>query len=142
MIPIQPDEILVLMTIHSIAAAILGALIWFLLPARLRPVAGLAIGLIWGWSLWAMVDFASGNTGFFSWFLDPSAEKNFVAMLNSALLLMVALAAFFLLLQSKGWHRAYWLLLVVLFAFLAADEYFSLHESIVFWRGVPVFHPA
>jgi hypothetical protein len=138
-IPIQPDEILVLMTLHSIALAILGVLIWFLLPARFRPVAGLALGLIWGWSLWAMTDFAAGNTGFFSWFLDPSAEKNLVAMVNSTLLLMAAVAAFFLFWQSlrlnPAWHRGYWLLLTVLLGFLAADEYFSLHESIVFWRG-------
>lgn len=135
MIPIQPDEVLVLAILHAIAAAILAALAWFLLPAKSRPAALVALGLIWGWSLWAMLDFASGDTGFFSWFLDPSAEKNFVAMLNSALLLMVSIAAIFLFWQSKGWHRVYWLLLVILFAFLAADEYFSLHESIVFWRG-------
>src|SRR5688572_31948613 len=108
MIPIQPDEVLVLAILHASAAFILAALAWFLLPAKSRPLALLALGLIWGWSLWAMLDFASGDTGFFSWFLDPSAEKNFVAMLNSALLLMVALAAFFLLLQSRGWQRAYW----------------------------------
>jgi hypothetical protein len=139
MIPIQPDEVFLLATIHAIAAAFLAALVWFLLPGKSRPTAWFALALIWGWSLWAMVDFASGNTGFFSWFLDPSAEKNLVAMVNSSLLLMVAVAAFFLFWQSlrlsPGWHRVYWLLLTILFGFLAADEYFALHESIVFWRG-------
>jgi hypothetical protein len=135
MITIQFADVLLLASLHAIAVLLLAALLWFLLPAKSRPIGWLSLGLIWGWSLWALLDFASGDKGFLSWFLDPSAEKNLVAMMNSALLLMVAIAAFFLFWQSKSWHRIYWLLLLILFAFLAADEYFSLHETIVFWRG-------
>lgn len=139
MTPIQIDDLILLASIHAFAGIILAAIGWFLLGRNLWRTLAIALVLIWAWSLIAMIDFASGDTGFLSWFLDPSAEKNLVAMVNSALLLMVAVAAFFLFWQSfqqsPRWHGLYWFLLCFLFAFLAADEYYSLHESIVFWRA-------
>src|SRR5688500_15959223 len=110
MVTTQYADALLLASLHAIAVLLRAGRWWFLLPAKSRPMGRLSLGLIWGWSLGALLDFASGDKGFLSWFLDPSAEKNLVAMMNSALLVMVAIAAFFLFWQSKTWHRIYRLL--------------------------------
>jgi hypothetical protein len=137
-IPIQPDDVLTLAVFHFMGAALLFAIGWQLLPRSKRIALGIGLGLVWIWSLAAMLDFMWENTGFNSWFLNPSAEKNLSAMFSSAMLLLIGLIALYLLWRSAnhqvGWQRVYWLIVGLLFTFLAVDEYFSIHESISFWR--------
>lgn len=140
-IPIQPDDVFILASLHFVAAVFLFVIAWRLLRREMRLPLAIGLGFVWFWSLAAMLDFMWEQTGFNSWFLSPSAEKNLPTMLSSTLLLMISLTALTILWRSaahqnhqKSWQRGYWLLLALLFAFLAADEYFSIHESITFWR--------
>lgn len=136
---IELSQILTLMTIHALTGIVLILIGWFLLPKQQRIPLAIALLLMWGWSAAALTNFYLQDFGFFSWFLDPSQEKNLPALINATLLILLSLSAFALFLYGEKtkipWHRYYWLLLTALFAFLAADEYFSLHEGITFWRG-------
>jgi hypothetical protein len=135
---IQLKEVLTLSGLHLLYIAIMIALGWFLLQQRYRP---LLIGLCligWVWSAGALYDFYLQDPDFLSWFLNSAAEKNFMAIATSLLLSAVGITALMLVWRSHQkqplWQRAYWLLLAVMFLFLALDEYTSIHEQFDWWR--------
>lgn len=140
--PIQSDAIFILSMLHALYLLLIGGAVWWLLPTdaprRLRFLLGGVLVVAFGWSLAAMISFWQSDTGFFSWFLDPAAEKNFTALTTSLLLATVSLTALALLWHgrqtSTNLQRVYWLVIAVMFSFLAADEYASLHEGFIYWR--------
>jgi hypothetical protein len=142
---ITTGQLLILASLHLLYVLLIAALGWFLLakPYRYVLIGMAAIG--WLWSLAAMVNFNQADTGFFSWFLDPASEKNFTAIATSILLALIGVTALVLLwnnvraqsntpLRNVGLLRVYWLLLAVMFLFLAVDEYASIHEQFHRWR--------
>lgn len=139
LMPIELNQVITLMVLHLVLAIILYGIGHFLLPKSSRlPLAGL-LTFVWGWSAIALVSFYQQNMGFLGWFFDPSGEKNASALLSTFFLMMIGLASLSLLwarLTEKRYLRAvYWLFVGILMIFLAVDEYFSIHETIVYWRG-------
>ena len=141
---ITQGQIVTLASLHLVYVIVIAVIGWFLLA---KPYRYVLIGLVtvgWLWSLTAMINFNMMDTGFFSWFFNPAAEKNFTAMATSILLALIGVTAF-VLLWKTGQHRqstntlilrAYWLLLGVMFCFLAVDEYASIHEGFDWWRQI------
>lgn len=137
--PIELNQVFTLATLHLVIGIILYGIGHILLPKSSRlPLAGILV-LVWLWSVTALWTFYQQNMSFLGWFFDPSGEKNSTALLNTLFLMLIALASLSLLwarLKDKQyWRVLYWLLVSILIAFLALDEFFSLHETIVFWRG-------
>lgn len=138
-VPITLTQTATLAMLHLLMAVALLIISIFLLPRRFSGVLAGGFLVIWGWSLAAMLSFNRLDEGFFAWFTDPSGEKNFSALFNTSLLMFVALVAVTLLYRALREREVvtsmYWACASLLFAFLAVDEYFSIHEGIVFWRG-------
>ena len=136
---IQPNAVLTLAILHGLIIVLLFGLAALLLPKSKRFAVAIIFVLLWTMSLVAMLDFMAGNTGFISWFMNPAAERNLPTMLSSSFLLANSAAALLILWQSRkeraAWEGGYWILLGFLFIFLSLDEYFSIHESILFWRN-------
>lgn len=132
------SQVLTLSALHLITVLALAVIGWGLLPPPQRRPHAVLLILMWAWSVAALFNFYLQDRGFFSWFLDPSAEQNLPAMLNTTLLMTLGLFCLSLMrrfMQDRRWiDGLYWFLLAFLFIFLALDEYFSLHEGIVFWR--------
>ena len=139
---ITQGQIVTLASLHLVYVIVIAAIGWFLLakPYRYLLIALVTIG--WLWSLAAMINFNMMDTGFFSWFFDPAAEKNLTAIATSISLVLIGITAL-VLFWKTGQHRqstrafllrAYWLLLMVMFCFLAVDEYASIHEGFHYWR--------
>jgi hypothetical protein len=141
---ITTGQLAILASLHLLYVLLIATIGWFLLAKPYRYVLiGSAAGG-WLWSLAAMVNFNQGDTGFFSWFLDPASEKNITAIATSILLALIGTTALILLWKTgkNGNERAgyilplrlYWLLLALMFLFLAVDEYTSIHEQFHRWR--------
>lgn len=138
-IPIELNQVLTLSILHFAIGIILLGVGWLLLPKQSRVPLTAILTVVWLWSVTALWTFYQQNMSFLGWFFDPSGEKNSSALLSTLFLMLIALACLSLLwarLRDKRYWRAlYWLLVGILFAFLSLDEYFSIHESIVYWRG-------
>ncbi len=136
---ISLSQLLSLTGIHLIVGIILYSCGHILLPESFRVRLALVLAAIFGWSLIALLALYNQQQGFIGWLFNPGGEKNFAALLNTTLLMLIAVSSMSLMRASgqKGDYVlvAYWLLLSALFLFLAIDEYFSIHETIVFWRG-------
>ncbi len=136
--PVQPADIFVLSGLHLLLLLLMGGLVWRWLPRVSRVWAGGLALFAFGWSLSALLNFYAGGSGFWSWFLDPAAEKNLTALFTSVVLSGISLTAFALWWQTRlTYDRGYqagWWLIGLTFGFLGVDEYASLHESVVFWR--------
>ncbi|MDQ7025131.1 MAG: hypothetical protein Q9P44_06190 [Anaerolineae bacterium] len=143
---ITTSQVAILASLHFFYIILIAAMGWVLLA---RPYRTILIGLAsagWVWSLAAMIDFNQRDTGFLSWFLDPSAERNFSAMATSIMLALIGVTAavlFWKTTRQQSEHtrvnhtltlRLYWLLLAIMFFFLAVDEYASIHEQFHLWR--------
>jgi hypothetical protein len=136
--PVQPAEILTLGSLHLLYLLLMSVPVVRWLPRTLWAwAAGLAV-VAFGWSMSALLNFYAGGSGFWSWFLDPAAEKNFTALLTSLLLAGSSLTALVLWWQIRhkqvSVQQVTWGLIALIFGFLAVDEYASLHESVIFWR--------
>lgn len=67
-----------------------------------------------------------------NWFLSLENERNYGATFSSIQLFLVALVALVNALKTpelKGWQRGFWLLTTLVYAYLATDEFYALHET-------------
>lgn len=126
-----------LAVIVLVNAIIVGVLIFRLLTPFARKLllalAGLEIALVV-----LHLAFAGQPGSFASWFFDLNREYTAGAVFSSAqytAMLLVALINAMRIPALKLPQRAIWLLLAAMFAWLAADEFFSLHEEVMTWRS-------
>lgn len=136
---ISLNQLLLLSGIHLLIGAILYTCGHFFLPKSFRlPLLSFLI-VIQLWSLMAVIMLYIQEDSFIGWLFNPSGEKNSAALLSTTLLMLTACSGLSLLwmtAQKRNYTMTgYWLLLTGLYFFLAIDEYFSIHETIVFWRG-------
>lgn len=138
-IPIELSQVITLVGLHFVIGILLYIIGHLLLPKNSRLPLALLLTIVWAWSALALWSFYIQNMGFLGWFLDPSGEQNSAALLSTLFLMMIGLASLSLCwaqVKEKQILRArYWILVSSLFIFLAIDEYFSIHETIVFWRA-------
>ena len=128
------DLIILLAVIFVLVAALLWAL-RLLTKAPLNPaIRNLLIGLglveaalfLLHTTTWADAQI----TGFADWFFDLDREFNLGSTFASTQFMLISLAALICAGVARRVPRLYWLLLSAAFAFLAADEYFIIHEQI------------
>lgn len=128
------DLIILLAVIIVLAAALLWAL-RLLTKAPLNPaIRNLLIGLglveaalfLLHTTTWDSAQI----TGFADWFFDLDREFNLGSTFASAQFVLISLAALMCASVARRVPRLYWLILSAAFAFLAADEYFIIHEQI------------
>lgn len=78
---------------------------------------------------------------FWAWFFSSIGEEGAGAVFSTVQLLAVALCAGVIgwyHTNIKPWARLYWLAFAAFFVFLAADEYYSIHESVMGWQQLYV----
>lgn len=118
-------------------AIIVGVLVFRLLTPFARKLllalAGLEIAL-------AMlhVVFTYQPKSFASWFFNLNLEYTAGAVISAAQYTAVVLVALINALRTpslKVLQRGFWVLLAAVFAWLAADEFLSLHEEVMTWRS-------
>jgi len=136
---ISLNQVLLLSGFHFVLVAILYSVGHFLLPGAFRWRLMIFLAIIFGWSVIAVLMLYIQEDGFLGWLFNPAGEKNATALFNTTLLMLIAITGFSLAWagrqKSKYALTIYWLLVGSLFFFLALDEYFSIHETIVYWRG-------
>lgn len=128
---------IILMLVLVMSGYLLGALA--LAGRLLRPAARrlLAVFLLIAVFIISMHLPTRDQPGFWRWFFHPSSELAAGAIFSSLQYVLALLTALLIGLLGRWprlWHRFYWLILAGLFAFLCADEYFALHESVLLWR--------
>lgn len=115
-----------------------GALAYFYLqgPARKLLVALVAAEAV----LAALHILFARHTGTFSgWLFNLNSELTAGALFSAAQLTVIALFALVIAVRTPSLglgQRLYWVALVALFAWLASDEFFALHETVPTWRSM------
>lgn len=119
-------------------AAVAGVLAHFYLqgPARKLLAALVAAEVV----LAALHILFARQTGTFAgWLFNLNSELTAGALFSAAQLTVIALFALVIAVRTPSLglgQRLYWVALVALFAWLASDEFFALHENVPTWRSM------
>jgi hypothetical protein len=128
-------DVIILLAVLTVLAA---ALLWALRLLAKEPLNPAIRSLLIGLGLAEIVLFLLHTTtwdspqltGFADWFFDLDREFNLGSTFASAQFMLISLAALVNVFATRRISRLYWFILSAAFAFLAADEYFIIHEQL------------
>jgi hypothetical protein len=77
-----------------------------------------------------------GGSTLWSWYFHPNSEFAAGATNSTIQLWLIAFLAILscVFIAKKWWLRIYWIFVEVMFFFIGMDEFFSFHETILYWR--------
>ena len=101
-------------------------IIWFLL-------LGITLTIIAQWFAWQQ----TSNSGFIYWFLNLDDDRNFPAIFAAITWFIIAVILLMHLFREESSisQKIFWLFFSLIFLFISIDDFFAIHETIVYdWR--------